>query len=180
MAPPATTPRLRDLDPHKVAIDVARRALEHITSLQMHLVGIDHLSAQPDPEHTEIYRTVHTLTGYARGDHGLDAPVQEYLISLVPLYQAVYGDVPEVDGLSDEADPTSELGIVICAARAREKITQALGRGKLAQVAASEPLSVVEAAVLLGVSLRHAHKLVAQGMSLLPRDVARRCEASDG
>lgn len=174
MAPPSTMLRLRDLDPALVARGVATQVLEHLARLEMDLLGIDHVSRnKPEPEHAEIYRVVRRLAGYARGDHVLDAPVQEYMISLIPLYQAPLGDVPEVDGLGDE-DPHTELGLVILAAQAREKIEQATGRGKLAGLAAQQPLSTAEVAALASLSRRQIQQLVAKGeLSLLPRDVTR-------
>lgn len=64
----------------------------------------------PAPERTEIYRTVRLLAGYARGDHALDAPVQEYLISLIPLWSAPLVDPSSIgevglDTRSRRGDP---------------------------------------------------------------------------
>jgi hypothetical protein len=120
MARPANTPRLHDITPSGLAREIAQGALDHIVSQTMQLVSFDAIPALPDPEQTEVYRAVRMLAGYARGDHALDAPVQEYLISLAPLYLAPLGQLGEADG---EGLDTA-LGVVIQAAQGRE----ALGR----------------------------------------------------
>ena len=53
------------------------------------------------------FRTVRTLAGCACGDHDLDAPVQEYLISLIPLWSAPIGEVPSMN-LPTPAGPAFE------------------------------------------------------------------------
>lgn len=123
MAPPTTAPRLRDLDPTVVARQVAQQVLDHIVSLSMQLVSVHHIPQLPEPEQTEIYRVVRVLAGYARGDHALDASVHEYLISLIPLWQAPLGEV-DVDLLAEEVDPRTDLGLVIRAALARERLAE--------------------------------------------------------
>lgn len=84
MAPPTTSLRLRDLDPHTVALDTARDAIDRIASAKISLYRVDWVSAAPDPEQTEIYRVVRALAEYAVHGHALDAPLHEYLISIVP------------------------------------------------------------------------------------------------
>jgi hypothetical protein len=91
MARPAITPRLRDIDPSALARDIAGRALQHILSQETSLVRVDAIPSLPGAEQAEIYRVVRALAGYARGEHELDAPVQDYLVSLVPLYLSVIG-----------------------------------------------------------------------------------------
>jgi hypothetical protein len=139
MAPPTTAPRLRDLDPSAVALAIAQQALDHVVNLTMRLISVHTIPQLPEPEHTEIYRVVRTLTGYARGDHALDSSVHEYLISLIPLWQAPVGEV-DVDLLAEDADLHTELGLVIRAALAREKFTK------------GQPLTTADLAALGGMA----------------------------
>lgn len=132
MARPANTPRLRDISPSALAREIAQKVLDHIVSQTMQLVGFDAVPALPEPEQTEVYRVVRTLTGYARGEHALDAPVQEYLISLVPLYLAVLGQAGEADGEGLE----TQLGVVIHAAQGREALGRKRGSLTTVQLAA--------------------------------------------
>jgi hypothetical protein len=157
MAPPSTKPTLPRIDPATLALETWRRAVDHIASLQMSLLAIDAVGGAPEPERTEVYRTVRTLAHYAVTGEGLDAPVQEYLISLIPLYSSAVGDgTVDVDGLVDGADPETELGLVIAAATARElldtgladldlgqlAVLSGLSRRQLQQLAASEEIAV--------------------------------------
>lgn len=152
MAPPSTKPVLGKIDPEALALKTARTAVDHVVSLQMGLFSINNVSA-PDPQHTEIYRTVHRLAHHAVTGEPLDAPVQEYLISLIPLYSAALGEgTRDVDGLLGDADPETELGLVISAAVAREQLDIGL-----------EPLTVAQLAALSGISQRQVRQLGATG-----------------
>lgn len=151
MAPPTTKPRLAQIDPQAVARDVAQSVLDHIGHVQLQLLGVEHISPQPEPEHTEIYRVVRTLAHYAVHGGELDASVHEYLISLVPLYSAVIGEERDVDGMLD-ADPETDLGCVIAGALARERL--ALRR---------EPLTTRDLAVLGGLAQDAVGLLIRRG-----------------
>jgi len=143
MAPPSDRPRLNAIDPAALALETAQRMRDHITSQLFHVTAIGQNIqfdvTDDDLRQSEMYHAVRTLAGYARGDHGLDAPVQEYLISLIPLWMAPIGQ-SDADGIAKDADPDTELGIVICAGVARELIEQ--GRAvSSAQLAALASLS---------------------------------------
>jgi hypothetical protein len=154
MARPANTPRLRDIDPSALARDIAGRVLDHIVSQAMSLVSVDAIPSLPNAEQTEIYRVVRALAGYARGDHGLDAPVQEYLISLGPLYLAVIGQTGEPDG----EELTTELGVVIHAAAGRAALERKPPRGLPAPT-----LSTLQLAALGGMAQRAVAALCRAG-----------------
>jgi hypothetical protein len=75
---------------------------------------------------TQLYHSVRDLASYAVRGGELDAPVQEFLVSLIPCYSAAVGDGTrerDVDGLT-ESQPTTSLGLVIAAAVAREALAQ--------------------------------------------------------
>lgn len=150
MAPPSTRPVLPRIDPAALAIETARTAVDHVLRLQMDLFGLEEASA-PDPQHTEIRRTVQRLAHYAVTGDALDAPVAEYLISLIPLWSAAEGNGSDVD-VGRDADPDTELGLVIVAALAREQLDTGI-----------EPLTTAQLAALSGSSQRLVQQLVASG-----------------
>lgn len=153
MAPPTTKPQLPRIDPAALALETARTAIDHLARLQMGLLGIDHLSSSPEPPRTEIYGTVLRLAHYAVTGEQLDAPVAEYLISLIPLYSAALGEgTADVDGLVADADPETELGLVIAAAQAREQLDQGVVH-----------LSLGQLATLSGLSRRQLQQLASSG-----------------
>jgi hypothetical protein len=128
MAPPTTSLRLRDVDPHTVALDLCRQTLDHVQSILIPLspvgtvatpgIDVDQLQS------CELYLSTRRFAQYAVHGSELDAPVQEYLISLIPCYSAAVGSgTAEVDGLT-ESQPDTALGLVIAAAVAREALDQ--------------------------------------------------------
>lgn len=128
MPPVPTALRLRDLDPHTLALDTARRLLDHVTSLcipisplgEVRTPQIDHA----DLERCELYMSTRRLAQYAVHGGELDAPVQEYLISLIPMWSAAEGNgTSEIDGMV-ESEPSTPLGVVIAAAVARERLAE--------------------------------------------------------
>lgn len=128
-------------------------AIDHVANLTMSLLTLE-VQRYPveDPICTRIYSEVRRFTYYAM--HGAmfeGDSVHEYMISLIPLYQSVCGGDAAVDGISEEADPETPLGLVICAGLARERI----GRG--------EAVSAVELAVLSGLSDRQVRQLIRDG-----------------
>jgi hypothetical protein len=145
MARPSNTPRLAQIDPTALAAEVTADALSHIASQHMSLCGmLEGGLVLPAPERTEIYRTVRLLAGYARGDHALDAPVQEYLISLIALWSA-----PLVDPSSiGEIGLDTELGVVIHAAEGREELARDRGALTTLQLAAIAGMAQESVALL--------------------------------
>jgi hypothetical protein len=141
---------LQLLTPEAVAEEVALAAFTHATKLVMALLSPAYaglLSSQPRRpaeelcRETEIYATVSSLAAYAIRGQPLDVSVHEYLVSLLPLWSNTVGaGVEDVDGLAADAEPTTSLGLVICAARARE------------QLASNCPISAVQLAALAGLS----------------------------
>jgi hypothetical protein len=99
--------------------------------------------------------TVLDLAAYAISGNGLDAPVQEYLVSLIPLWSSVAGGATDIDGLQAEADPETPLGLVVCAAVARELLE--LGRS----------ISAVQLAALACLSATQVRQLARSGELVL-------------
>lgn len=155
MAPPTTALRLRDADPHTVALDTARQTLDHVTSLCISLSPIGEVRTpqidRADLERCELYLSTRRLAQYAVHGGELDAPVQEYLISLIPCYSAAVGSgTAEIDGLV-EAQPETALGLVIAAAVARE----AMDNGK--------SVTPAQLAVLAGIDRQRVLQLITSG-----------------
>lgn len=160
MPPQSNNPRLNTIHPDVIAMDVASRVADHVSGLILSLLrpAYDGMhTPQKRRKHedllreTQIYWTVRALANYAVGKALLDAPVHEYLISLIPLYQSAVGNGTEdVDGLVDH-EPESALGVVIAAARAREKLST------------HEPLTVGDVAVLASCHRDHVTLLASKG-----------------
>lgn len=152
---PAATLRLRDLDPHTVALDACRALLDHVTSLLWHVTPLGKQSttgiAAERLTSCQLYDSVRDLAAYAISGQALDASVEEYLITLVPLYLSAIGEgTSRVDGLV-ESEPTTALGVVIAAAVARELL------------AAGEPVTPAQLATLAGVDRDYLLRLAAAG-----------------
>lgn len=148
--------KLTDLNPDTVALDVARAALDHVSTLLIHLSPMGDVRtagiALDELQSCELYLSTRRLAAYAIARAPLDAPVQEYLISLVPCVAAALGEgTREVDGLGADADPSTPLGLVICAALAREALD------------AGRNLTTAQLAVLGGVSQQYVRRLLSSG-----------------
>lgn len=133
--PVTDTPRLSAIDPQQLATEVCAGVLDHVAHL---LLSVATSAAGqwrlPEPDGLlDLRYTVVTLAGYAQGRHGLDAPVEEYLISLLPLWQyAAHArgsvDTPEYDrairgDLDDlDTDWRGQLVLVMVAATGRQEI----------------------------------------------------------
>lgn len=165
MARPVTdTPRLAAIDPQRLAAEVCAGVLDYAAHL---LLSVATSAAGqwrlPEPDGLlDLRYTVVTLAGYAQGRHGLDAPVEEYLISLLPLWQYPAHargsvDTPEYDramrgDLDDLADDwRGQLCLVMVAATGREAMS------------AGRPVSVAQLAALAGVSPDHVRLLARRG-----------------
>lgn len=154
MAPPTQTLRLAQIDPEALAREIAQQSLDHLHSSLLGLLGMDWTLRAPgggrgDLVLTPIYQAVRALARYAVHGDELDAPVHEYLISLVPLWMAVIGQT-DAEGI-DDADPSTELGLIILAARARDELAR------------KRPVSALQLATLAGVDAAHVRLLVRQG-----------------
>jgi hypothetical protein len=155
MAPKTSAIRLSAIDPQTVALDTARTLLDHVTTLLWQVAPIGDV---PTPgievdalTRSQIYQCVRTLAHYAVHGGELDAPVHEYLVSLIPLYTSAIGEgTSDVDGLV-ESEPETELGVVIAAAVARE------------QLAAGKAITPAQLAVLAGVNRDYLLQLAAAG-----------------
>ena len=133
---------LREIDPDTLAADIESAVLNHVGSLGLELsprytLRVDEAAST---SYTQIGEAVRRLARYACHGTRLDASVHEYLISLIPLYSAVYGDT-DVDGIQEDADPTTALGAVIAAAVAREALSigEAITTARLAVLASITP-----------------------------------------
>lgn len=147
------------MTPDAIALDVARAAHGHVVDLTIRLLSPtcdgpwlpQSVDADASLRATQIYLTVRDLAAYALEGAPLDAPVHEYLVSLIPLWSAVYGEgTTEIDGIV-EREPTTDLGRVIALAVAREAIDD--GR----------PITTYQLATLAGITVQHARRLVAGG-----------------
>ena len=156
MSRPASTPRLRDLQPDAVADEVVQLVVDHVTRL---VLAVD-LSAtwQVQPEACQLRWTTQLLVRYAqRGlagtdweDHGCATD------ALADVCAALYSQagVPGTFGagpLEEDADPETAIGVVLLAAHARVRMSR------------RERVPVRELAALAGVAPDHVRLLARQG-----------------
>lgn len=145
--------KLADIDPAELARTTIREALDAIHSQLFGLVPfadyriVDGGGQPVDVENlagSTVGHAVVDLTRYAQTGAALDAPVQEYCITLIP----VAGDALDDSG---KPDPSTPLGLVVAAATAREDL------------AAGRPVTTARLAILGGVSQARVRQLVAAG-----------------
>lgn len=128
MAPPTDKPRLKNLDPERIADDVVRMVQDHVASL---ILAIDMGASVPRYEGPPSLRwTVVLLTGYAqRGlaatdwqDSGCAAD------AMLDVCSALYSQAGRpsfgAGAIDEELDADDEIGTVLLAAQARIRIDQ--------------------------------------------------------
>ena len=161
MAPPTKKPRLIDLDARALALATAGAMRDH---LQAQLKQLTPLGVSPqrravltslafeddDLAASEIYRAMRTIVAYARGEGRLEASLEQYLIQLEPLWASALGK-PKVDGINIELDPSTAMGLALCAAVARAEIER------------RKPVTAVQLAALSGLSDRQVRLLMRTG-----------------
>lgn len=147
--------RLADIDPGKLALDTCTALLDHVQRLLFEISPIGDIKT-PGIEPSgligcQLYHSLSDLATYAVHGGELDAPVHEYLVSLIPLYSSAIGEgTSHVDGLV-ESEPKTELGVVIAAAVAREAL--ALGKS----------VTPAQLAILAGVDRDYVLALASRG-----------------
>lgn len=146
MSPPTTRPRLSQVDPDALGQQTVAQMRDHL-GRQAVAVGLTVVEAGP----ADLAYTIADLARYARDGVALDAPVQEYLVSLIPLWSAPLGHAPSPLEIEDEADPDEPLGLVIHAALAREAIEQ------------GQPVTARQLGALAGVDAQHIRLLARDG-----------------
>lgn len=153
MAPPTNKLRLSQIDPSQLARDVEDAIAHNLHRLAFVMAPRFEISIRdtervsptvaldpgegpppPAPSFTQIGQSVRDLALYARGLTGIDAPVQEYLITFLDALVPPLGDAQDAAGLDgvlsgeDDVDllaPDSvldRLALVVCAALGRETI----------------------------------------------------------
>lgn len=149
MAPPSNKLRLADLEPEQVAEEVARQVIDHVWStVLMQLSPSAEIRGIGEPRATQIYSAVRDLAHYAI--HGKQPPddVHEHFISVLPLFSTIVGTEASMDGLSEEVDPETALGLVIRAAVARQRIADNSELSS-ADIAALASLSATQVRLLM-------------------------------
>lgn len=155
---------LYTINPEKLADEVVHQVHAHAQHLA---IGIGMALSDPmvevagkwvpTPGPNNLWHSVHTLARYAIHGGQLDAPVHEYLISMMPIWSraADSGGVttPEFDD-PDKANPEFWVGQLVYVMRG------ALGREQLDRGKAIAP---AELAVLGGVSPQHVRLLLRNG-----------------
>ena len=144
MAPPNVYARLNKINPEQLGKEVSQAVRDHIHSLAFH-VGMSAKEDGPD----QIGFSVTNLAHYAVHGGKLDAPVEEYLLSIAPsvwmrAYERGHFTTPEFDSADpdtlDKDEWQGQLILVMRAALAREQFD--LGR----------PLSPADVAILASMS----------------------------
>jgi hypothetical protein len=143
---------LYTIDPAELAKEVADAVIGHIH----HVAFSVGLTCQPMGP-CDLEFSVRVLAHYAIHGGELDAPVQEYLISMLPIWSRASDGpsvtTPEYDD-PDTVDATRWLGqrvLVMRAAEGRERID------------AGQDVGPAELAILGGVSSRHVRHLLRSG-----------------
>lgn len=143
---------LQSISPEQLAKDVAEALEAHVGSMAFH-VGKTLVDMGP----SEIRSSVHALAHYAIHGGALDAPVEEYLVSMLPLWMRASDGAsvatPEFDDI-DKADPSTWVGQLALVMRA------AVGRELLDH---GYPVAPAELAVLGGVTSHHVRLLLRTG-----------------
>jgi hypothetical protein len=167
---PHSGPRLAAIDGAALGEEAHQRCQEYVTQLCVR-VGAVHgtMGTGLLDDGSTLRHAVRTLTGYAQGLHGLDAPVAEYLqtigeaLWIRPIDGPVY-QTPEIDatmrGDLDELqdDLAGRLCVVMVAATGRE----AIEHGKR--------VTVAQLAALLGYTSRYVTMLAVEGRIRLSGD----------
>lgn len=148
--------KLDDIDPAELARTTIREALDAIHSQLFGLVPfadyriVDGDGKPIDTGHVQnlagstVGHAVVELARYAQTGAPLDAPVQEYCITLIPVAGGALDD-------SGTPDPSTPLGLVVAAATARESL------------AAGHPVTTARLAILGGVTQARVRQLVSAG-----------------
>lgn len=128
MAPPTDKPRLKNLDPERVADDVVRMVQDHIASLTLMLDMGARMPAYEGPD--QLRWTVMLLTGYAqRGLAATDWPDSGCAAgAMLDVCTALYSQAGRpgigAGAIDEELDADDEIGTVLLAAQARIHIVQ--------------------------------------------------------
>lgn len=163
---PTSRLRLRDLDPEALAREVTDAVLAHV----LRLVDLTEPGRGSVPRlDRDLSRSVRCLAAYARDGTPLDAPVGEYLVSMIPLYTSPMGE-SEIADLSSEVDPETPLGLVLVAAIARDRIATGV----------EMVIHARELAVLAGLDVEHVRRLCRSGEIEQDAAGARRWLAARG
>jgi hypothetical protein len=141
-----------------VAVEIVRRALDHVSTLVARTLSPGFALRPMEPScdrvelclQTDLYWTLLDFAAYAIRGHALDGDLEDYLLDLLPLYATALGPPATLEGLAD-SEPSSELGVLIAAAIARD----ALAQGKA--------LTTSQLAVLAGLSRRQVQQLIDTG-----------------
>jgi hypothetical protein len=186
MAPPRTTPVLRDIDADAVAREVVDLCAQHAEQLRMQIAPTEVWPMPPDTGTalgigaTVAYLTVYAKTGVdpEAGDHSTSEQLAAERLADVcgALYsRAVDQSRLEVPELAIEGeDPATPIAVVIVAANARMRLAQ------------GQALSTREVATLASCSARTVRAAAADGALVrgedwrIPADEARRWLACRG
>jgi len=135
MAPPTSKPRLAQIDPDALAKAVEDDAIHHAHRLALTLSPRVELRVLDSgvSGYTQIGLSVRDLAAYAVGGARLDAPVHDYMISLLEVLGQPVGGLTSttvideaLDGRVDvddlDTDTIGQLALVTCAALARERV----------------------------------------------------------
>lgn len=135
--------KLNEIDGNALARDVLGDALARVGRILFAVAPhssyvVTNSEGRPidttSPSSSVAGEAVLALTRYAQTGAGLDAPVQEYCISLIPV-------APEALDEQGEPDPKTPLGLAVSAADARERIGNggAVTTSQLAHLASVTP-----------------------------------------
>ena len=142
---------LHELEPERVARDVAAAVLDHVGTLQLQILDALHVPVPPPLERTKVFRVIALLGHYAQGRESIDSPVMSYLKPLEALLRTPLGSTAPLDGLQLDAEPLSALGVFVAAALAREALHDDV------------PLTIHSFAALAGLTVWDVLRIVRNG-----------------
>ena len=164
VAPPSSKPRLSALTPDGVALEVALAAFHYTQDMVQALLAPAYAGARMHGREcaedlctrTHIYLDVRVLAAYAINGTGSPAAVANAWAALVPLWASVSGrGLDERELRVSGGDLDTPLGLVVCAASARELLAQ------------DQPISAVQLGALAGLSATQIRVLSRKGDFML-------------
>jgi hypothetical protein len=156
MAPPSTKPILRQIDPQSLGERIATQVLEHIARLSVHLSPgvVVHIDSRDGASASGVALSVADLVAWAKDGVGALEEIPDLLLNVAsilyarPIDQGTF-QVSDLDEV--EADPDTEIGVVLVAANAR----LLLARG--------QPIDARQLAAVSGGSAVNIRRLIREG-----------------
>lgn len=147
MAPPSKKPVLKDIDPKEIGVAASEAVLHHLARFATMMSPGVTINIHGDPRESGLAMTVSDLcewaqTGKGCGDTDARDTLQSVCEALYP--RAIDRGTYQVADFDEDANPDTEIGLVVVAAAARLAILdgEPLSPGRLAALASLSPQQV--------------------------------------